>query len=116
MAPALAGPTHPVHLLCWLVIPMATKKVGSAGRYGARYGSLARKQVATIEQVQRKAHPCQSCGAIAVRRLHTGIWQCRKCDFQFAGGAYVPQTGSGQGAQKALKGITDKLVRASAEE
>ncbi len=90
---------------------MALKKGGAAGRYGARYGTLARKQVATVEAVQRKLHPCVSCGAIAVRRIHTGIWECRKCDYQFAGGAYTPQTGAGMGAKKTLKGITDKLSR-----
>lgn len=93
----------------------STKKVGSAGRFGARYGGLARKKVATIERVQKAKHTCISCGAEAVRRIHTGIWECRKCGFQFAGGAYVPQTGAGRGAQKALRGITDKLVRGEAE-
>ncbi len=90
----------------------STKKVGAAGRYGARYSALARKQVATIERVQRAKHTCQNCGHDAVRRISTGIWECRKCDHQFAGGAYVPSTGAGIGAKKALKGVTDKLSRA----
>ena len=88
-----------------------TKKLGPAGRYGARYGSLARKQVATVERVQRKKHACNECGAEAVGRISTGIWECRKCKHQFAGGAYVPQTGAGKGAQKALRGIREKLIR-----
>lgn len=89
----------------------STKKAGSAGRFGARYGGLARKKVATIERVQKAKHACTSCGAHAVRRQSTGIWNCRKCGHTFAGGAYVPQTGAGRGAQKALRGISDKLVR-----
>ncbi len=93
----------------------STKKLGPAGRYGARYGSLARKQVATVERVQRAKHACNQCGAHAVRRVGTGIWRCRKCGDEFAGGAYVPQTGAGRGAQKALRGINDKLVRGAAE-
>lgn len=97
-------------------MPASTKKVGPAGRYGARYGSLARKQVATVERVQRKKHTCEQCGAEAVRRVHTGIWQCRKCDHQFAGGAYTPTTGAGLGARKTLRGINDKLVRAEENE
>ncbi len=88
-----------------------TKKLGPAGRYGARYGALARKQVTTVERVQRAKHTCTRCGHDAVVRLHTGIWNCRKCDHQFAGGAYVPVTGAGRGAQKALRGIRDKLIR-----
>ncbi len=93
-----------------------TKKLGSAGRYGARYGGLARKQVATIERVQRAKHTCSRCGAQAVRRISTGIWECKKCEHQFAGGAYTPQTGAGRGAQKALRGINDKLLRGETEE
>jgi len=89
----------------------STKKAGSAGRFGARYGGLARKKVATIERVQRAKHECPSCGADKVRRVSTGVWACRKCDHTFAGGAYTPQTGSGRGAKKTLRGITDKLVR-----
>ncbi len=94
----------------------STKKVGAAGRYGARYGALARKQVATIERVQRAKHTCTRCGAASVRRAGTGIWSCRKCSHTFAGGAYTPLTGAGRGATKALRGITDKLVRAAEEE
>ena len=89
----------------------STKKVGPAGRFGARYGGLARKQVATVERVQRAKHTCPSCGHEKVQRVHTGIWSCRKCSFEFAGGAYVPTTGSGQGARKALKAATDRLNR-----
>jgi large subunit ribosomal protein L37Ae len=89
---------------------MATKKVGSSGRFGPRYGGLARRQVATIEKVQKAAHPCGRCGAVAVFRTHSGIWSCSKCGNVFAGGAYVPQTGAGQGAEKALRGVQEKLL------
>ena len=89
----------------------STKKVGPAGRYGARYGGLARKKVAAVERRQRAKHECPSCGAPSVRRTSTGIWGCRKCGHTFAGGAYVPHTGAGRGAAKALRGISDKLVR-----
>ncbi|HLF16039.1 MAG TPA: 50S ribosomal protein L37Ae [Candidatus Thermoplasmatota archaeon] len=87
-----------------------TKKVGPAGRYGPRYGGLARRQVATIERVQHAAHPCSRCGHASVFRDQTAIWSCRKCGHTFAGGAYTPQTGAGQGAEKALRGIQEKLM------
>lgn len=93
----------------------STKKVGPAGRFGARYGGLARKQVATVERVQRSKHTCPSCGQDKVQRISTGIWGCRKCDYQFAGGAYVPTTGAGQTARKSLKAATDRLNRAAEE-
>ena len=94
----------------------STKKLGPAGRLGARYGSLARKQVATVERVQRAKHVTTQCGAQNVSRISTGIWGCRKCGDEFAGGAYIPTTGAGRGATKALRGINDKLVRGAAEE
>lgn len=89
----------------------STKKVGPAGRFGARYGSLARKQIATMEKLQRARHMCARCGHVAVKRLHTGIWRCRKCGHEFAGGAYLPETGAGQGAKKALRTIDEKLAK-----
>ncbi|MHB8633237.1 MAG: 50S ribosomal protein L37Ae [Thermoplasmatota archaeon] len=92
-----------------------TKKVGSAGRFGPRYGALARRTIATVERVQRQGHVCARCGQPVVRRQHTGIWVCQKCGYKFAGGAYTPQTGAGQGAEKALKGIKDKLVAPTPE-
>ncbi|OYT42112.1 MAG: 50S ribosomal protein L37ae [Candidatus Aenigmarchaeota archaeon ex4484_224] len=67
-----------------------TKKVGSAGRFGPRYGKKQRKIVAEIEKLQRKRHVCPRCGLPYVKRLSTGIWYCTKCGAKFAGGAYVP--------------------------
>lgn len=89
---------------------MATKKVGSSGRFGPRYGGVMRKTVATIEKVQKAAHPCVKCGAVSVYRIHTGIWECQKCKYSFAGGAYAPSTGAGQGAAQALRAVQEKLA------
>lgn len=66
--------------------------VGSSGRYGPRYGRSIRKRVKQKEQISRAAHVCPRCDLEAVRRVGTGIWECRKCGFKFAGGSYVPQT------------------------
>lgn len=68
------------------------KVVGSAGRFGARYGRFIRKRVKEIESVSRAAHICPKCDVKSVRREGTGIWACRKCGYKFAGGAYVPET------------------------
>jgi len=65
---------------------------GSAGRFGPRYGRFIRKRVTETEMISRAAHRCPRCDTIAVRRVGTGIWACRKCGFKFAGGAYTPQT------------------------
>ena len=87
-----------------------TKKVGTSGRFGPRYGALGRRQVANIEKVQKAAHTCLKCGQPSVYRMETAIWSCKKCGYTFAGGAYTPQTGAGQGADKALTLVREKLA------
>ena len=76
------------------------KKVGTSGRFGAKYGSTLRKRLAKIEADMKKAYECSNCGALKVRRVGVGIWRCRKCGFTFAGGAYAPQTKLGEMAQR----------------
>ena len=81
-----------------------TKKVGSVGRYQARYGVRARTQVRNVEIQQKIKHVCPNCGHQKVKRISTGIWQCKKCENKFAGGAYIPQTEAGQNVKKMLRG------------
>lgn len=81
-----------------------TKKVGSIGRYGARYGVRAKTLVKNVEDSQKIKHICPSCGHQKVRRISTSIWQCGKCNIKFAGGAYNPKTEAGQNAEKMLRG------------
>ncbi len=69
-----------------------TKKIGVAGRYGPRYGVRTRKQIATVIRSKGKAYECPSCRHKAVRRVASGIWECRKCNLKFAGGAYSPKS------------------------
>ena len=68
------------------------KVTASAGRFGPRYGRFVRKRVIEIEKVSRAVHRCPQCDMVAVKRVGTGIWLCRKCGYKFAGGAYQPQT------------------------
>jgi large subunit ribosomal protein L37Ae len=80
-----------------------TKKVGTAGRFQARYGVRARTRVRSVESQQKAKHLCPQCGYQAVKRRGTGIWTCRKCGNTFAGGAYLPRTEAGQNVEKILK-------------
>ena len=69
-----------------------TKKVGSTGRFGARYGRGVKVTVKKIEEKQRMTYVCPSCKRKALKRLSAGIWICSKCKTKFAGGAYSPAT------------------------
>ena len=69
-----------------------TKKVGSAGRFGSRYGKKSRSMVARIEAVQKQRHTCPRCSLPYVKRLYSGIWVCGKCGHKFAGQAYYPKS------------------------
>ena len=81
-----------------------TKKVGPAGRYQARYGVKARTIIRNVEIQQRAKYNCPSCGHKKVKRVSTSIWQCKKCNVKFAGGAYFPKTEAGQNVDRALRG------------
>ena len=70
---------------------MALKKLGTAGRFGARYGRKIRQNVLKVERLQKIKHTCPYCKKIGVKRLSSGIWYCTKCDSKFAGKSYTPQ-------------------------
>ncbi len=69
---------------------MATKKVGSAGRFGVRYGRKIRQKVADVEKKQKIWHKCPYCNKFKVKREAIGIWKCRTCGSRFTGRAYTP--------------------------
>ena len=65
-----------------------TKKVGSTGRFGARYGLTVKQRVLAIEKRQKMSYECPSCMKTSVKRVAKGIWACRKCNHTFAGKAF----------------------------
>ncbi|MEM2943349.1 MAG: 50S ribosomal protein L37ae [Methanomassiliicoccales archaeon] len=69
-----------------------TKKVGTAGRFGARYGVRVRKLYKEIEKLSKSRYECPNCHHISVRRVASGVWACRHCEIKFAAGAYSPTT------------------------
>lgn len=70
-----------------------TKATGSAGRFGPRYGVGVRRKITQIEVKQKSKHKCPRCKSITkLKRIAIGIWKCPKCNFTFAGGAWIPQT------------------------
>jgi large subunit ribosomal protein L37Ae len=79
-----------------------TKKVGSTGRYGSRYGAKLRRRVLDIDNRRKDPTRCPSCATKALKRKAVGLWICSKCDLLFAGGAYVPFTDAGKAAKRVI--------------
>jgi large subunit ribosomal protein L37Ae len=85
-----------------------TKKVGISGKFGTRYGMRVRKKWLEIEKKQRPFHQCPVCKKFGVKRLASGIWNCRKCGAKFTGGAYIPHTPAAAMAERTLKRIKEE--------
>lgn len=67
-----------------------TKKISSAGRFGAGYGTRVRKRLNEIESMQRKKQICLFCNKPGLKRESSGIWHCVKCGKRYTGASYVP--------------------------
>jgi large subunit ribosomal protein L37Ae len=65
-----------------------TRKVKSAGRYGARYGRSVRNKITEVESRQRKKQYCIFCKKGVCKRVSKGIWHCDKCNKRFASHVY----------------------------
>ena len=70
-------------------------KYGSTKRFGVRYGRTVKEKFGALEKQQKASYKCPKCHKPKVKRVNTGIWQCTKCNYKFAGKAYyVPKAGS----------------------
>jgi large subunit ribosomal protein L37Ae len=67
-----------------------TKKVGTSGRFGPRYGVTVRKRIADVEAETKGRHECPVCHGVALGRSATGIWICRRCGAKMASSSYMP--------------------------
>ena len=88
-----------------------TKKVGSTGRFGARYGAKLRRRVLDIEKRRADPQRCPSCATRALTRKAVGLWNCKKCGLSFAGGAYVPFTDAGKAANVKMICVASGLAQ-----
>lgn len=84
-------------------MPERKRGSGSAGRFGPRYGRVARRRVSEIEAGMRAEHACPECGATRVSRTGTGIWECARCDHKFTGGSYRPETPGGRTVRRSIR-------------
>ena len=93
---------------------MANKKageVGSAGRFGARYGRVARRRVKEIEADTQSA----TVDGDDVTRVGTGIWKNEETGETFTGGAYRPETPGGRQVQRSIRAALAETGDADAD-
>jgi len=90
----------------------STKKVKSTGRFGSRYGVGIRKRLLDIEPEQKAKNKCPDCGSYNVKRVSKGIFECKKCNAKFVGGAYLPQTLAGKiiNQMVSLKSFSQEMI------
>jgi large subunit ribosomal protein L37Ae len=67
-------------------------KLSSAKRFGVRYGTTVKYNLAKVEKQQRAATKCPYCSYDALKRLAAGIFNCGKCGKKFTGKAYTTAT------------------------
>ncbi|ESS11553.1 MAG: LSU ribosomal protein L37AE [uncultured archaeon A07HR60] len=73
--------------------------VGSAGRFGARYGRVARQRVKEIEADMNNAE----IDGDSVTRIATGIWVNENTGEKFTGGAYRAKTPGGIQVDRSIR-------------
>ncbi len=91
------------------------KKVGPTRGLGVRYGSTVRKRYVKVITELKRPHKCPQCGFVRVHRVSVGVWQCGKCNYTYAGGAYTPLTKLGIVARRSAKGaVAEETAKTTA--
>jgi large subunit ribosomal protein L37Ae len=67
---------------------MAEKILGTAKRFGTRYGPTKKYVLAEIERSQRSRQGCPYCTKKAARWQSVGIYHCKACDAKFSSDAW----------------------------
>jgi large subunit ribosomal protein L37Ae len=75
------------------------RSTGSAGRFGARYGRVARRRVKEIESDMQNA----TLDGDDVTRVGTGVWKNEETGETFTGGAYRPETPGGRTVKRSIR-------------
>ncbi|MDG1551648.1 MAG: 50S ribosomal protein L37ae [Candidatus Poseidoniaceae archaeon] len=80
-----------------------TQKAGATARFGARYGVSVRRNSASALAKKSAKYTCPVCQYRKVTRKSVGIWECGKCDYKFAGGAWEPYTRASDANNRILR-------------
>ncbi|MCX8206156.1 MAG: 50S ribosomal protein L37ae [Candidatus Micrarchaeota archaeon] len=77
-------------------------------RFHVRGGAKWRKAHTKIYAAKRAKYACPTCLKHSVRRVRAGMWECRSCKSQFAGGAYELSTPVGRLTQRLISDLAKK--------
>lgn len=58
---------------------------------GPKYGATVRKRYSAAWFTLKAERRCPKCGHMTLRRTANGIWECDRCGYKVAGGAYDVQ-------------------------
>ena len=72
---------------------MARKQGSTALKgHGVKFGATVRKRYGKVYRTLHKKRRCPSCGSLKFSRVASGIWECPKCSYKIASGAYDVDT------------------------
>ncbi len=60
----------------------------------AKYGVSVRNRVDAIKKLRAVKYTCPRCKRKSIKRLASGIWECKKCGLKIADNAYSLSTNS----------------------
>ncbi|MGC9037761.1 MAG: 50S ribosomal protein L37ae [Candidatus Micrarchaeia archaeon] len=84
-------------------------------KWNVRHGASLRKRYLAVLEQKRDTYVCSVCGKKAVKRISTGIWQCKHCGATFAGGAFTPSTEAGKAVERIISRLAEGAAAQAAE-
>ncbi|MBS3067381.1 50S ribosomal protein L37ae [Candidatus Micrarchaeota archaeon] len=61
-----------------------------------KFGAKIRKLVVAALKAKKALYECPACGKTKVTRKSFAVWNCKSCEAQFAGGAYIFKSEAGE--------------------
>ena len=60
--------------------------------YRVRGGLKLKRKLEKVHKMQKAVYVCPNCKHKTLKRKASGIWYCKKCGLEMAGGAYSPES------------------------
>ncbi|MCX8200415.1 MAG: 60S ribosomal protein L37a [Candidatus Micrarchaeota archaeon] len=79
-------------------------------RFHVRGGPKLRKAYVKIKKAKTSRYACPACSKQSVKRESVGMWRCRSCGSEFAGGAYELSTPTGRLSQRLISDLREGML------